>query len=182
MHYLYVFADRLLSDPSGRNNTWLQCTNHSLSKLFVCCRWSVTERSTIHEHKRLVLASKHYLSVVDDRWSSDPWRQPYTNTNDQSQPQNITCMVPMIEGCTSPEAIMKTNVLISASKHSLYVVVDGRLIEPSGKYEHTTSLLACCRQIHVIDDRIFSRLIVHVCLNALVTSPQHALLNCMRQN
>ena len=46
----------------------------------------------------------------------------------------------------------------------------------------TTSLLACCRQIHVIDDRIFSRLIVHVCLNTLVTSPQHALFNCMRHN
>ena len=51
----------------------------------------------------------------------------------------------MIEGCTSPEAFMKTNVLISASKHSLYVVVDLRLIEPSGKYEHETShnLITC---------------------------------------
>ena len=40
---------------------------------------------------------------------------------------------------------MKTNVLISASKHSLYVVVDLRLIEPSGKYEHETShnLITC---------------------------------------
>ena len=56
-HYLYVVDDRWPSDPCVHNHTWTQEISPSIKTLLVCCRWS---------------------------WSSDPWRQPYTNTNDQS--------------------------------------------------------------------------------------------------